>query len=329
LAFDSWADAIGYGTDEDGLPSLACLARHVRSAVIEGGCVARTRITNGLKEAYRPFNSDESGLRDRIEQALRVLVLVGDIDEFATATRRVYTTTQPRRVHWGGAQVAILGGVATATENAVVRHLPPDQASALPAATVSLLDELGLADWRVALVSLGGADAIDEDPTALFTYVSSLASSRERFALEPLGNIAVLAGRGDFFGRPEPNPSGRWTPVREDGVFPAVVRAAYQTRSIVLRISNRQATVWQPPSRDIWRWVVVGATLAQGDPVFRYDRDARQLTFLTPLPRQIHRAVQLTRIQHAPWTWQVDPEAVAFIQALFRSSAAGAIPKAS
>jgi hypothetical protein len=317
MPFEDWADVVGHVDDNGALP-LDTIVRHIRTAIIETGFVTRTRITSGLREAYRPFDIDTQALRDRVEEALRLLLATGDIDEFATAAGRAYTITPPRRVGWGGAQVAILGGVALDAESGIVRRLPPDRASSLPAVEISLADELGRPDWRAALVRLGGADAVNGDPATLFAYASSLAAGGERFALEPIETIAVLTGRGDFFGRPEPTPSGRWARVNGEGVFPAVVRTGYQARNVLLSISDGQATLWQPPNRDIWRWIVIGATLAQGDAVVRYDAAVSHCTFLTPPPRQLDRAVRLTGTQKGPWTWQVDPEAFAVTATLFR-----------
>lgn len=313
---ESWAAAIGYVADENGAPSLDTTVRHIRAAIVESGFVTRSRLTSGLQEAYRPFDINRVAMRERVEEALRLLLLLGDIDQFATAGGRAYTTTPPRRIGWGGARVAILGGVALETNSGTVRRVTLDEASALPAAEVSLADELGRPDWRTALVGLGGADAVDSDPSALFAYASSLAEGGERFALEPVEAIAVLAGHGDFFGRAEPMPSGRWVRVAGDGIFPAIVRTGYQARHVVLHVANGGATLWQPPSRDIWQWIVIGATLAQGDAVLRHDPAVGQLTFLTPPPRQLERAVRLTGVQKAPWTWQVDADPFAVIEAL-------------
>jgi hypothetical protein len=325
---ESWADAIGYVADENRVPSLDTIVRHIRAAIVESGFVTRSRLTSGLKEAYRPFDIDTLAVRDQVEEALRLLLLTGDIDQFATAAGRAYTTTPPRCVGWGGSLVAILGGVTLETNDDTVRRLTPEEASSLPAAEVSLADELGRPDWRTALVALGGADAAEGDPSALFAYASSLAMGGERFALEPAETIAVLAERGDFFGKAEPMPSGRWVRPTRYGIFPAIVRTGYQARNVVLHIANGQATLWQPPSRDIWRWIVIGATRAQGDAALRYDPTMGQLTFLTPPPRQLERAVWLTGVQKAPWTWQVDAAPFAVIEALLhpRSGVGGAIP---
>jgi hypothetical protein len=325
---ERWADAIGYVADENCAPSLHTIVRHIRAAIIESGFITRSRLTSGLKEAYQPFDINTLALRDQIEEALRLLLLTGDIDLFATAAGRAYTATPPRRVGWGDELVAIIGGVTLETDDGIVRHLTPDAASSLPAADISLADELGRPDWRTALVGLGGADALDGDPSALFAYASSLAAGGERFALEPAETIAVLAERGNFFGRAEPTPSGRWTRVASDGIFPAIVRTGYQARNVVLCVVEGQATLWQPPSRDIWQWIVIGATLTQGDGVLRYDPATEQLTFLTPPPRQLERAARLSGVQKAPWNWQVDAAAFAVIEALIRprSGGGGATP---
>lgn len=327
---ETWATAIGYVADANGMPSIDTVVRHIRAAIVESGYVTRSRLTSGLKEAYRPFAIDGKTLSILIEDALRLLLLTGDIDQFSTAAGRGYTTTPPRRVGWSGAQVAILGGVALETKIGSVRRLTPAEAAALPAAEVSLADELRRPDWRTALVSLGGADAVDGDPSALFAYVSALAASGERYALETIEAIAVLAGRGDFFGKDEPILSGRWSRVAGDGVFPAIIRSGYQARNVVVHVASGEATLWQPPDRDIWHWIVIGSTLAQGDPVLRYNPATEQLTFLTPLPRQLERAVRLTGVQQAPWSWQVGAAAFSVIDGFTRprSGAGAAIPKA-
>ncbi|MEA2906277.1 MAG: hypothetical protein QOI12_3664 [Alphaproteobacteria bacterium] len=325
-----WADAINYVSDESGAPSLETIVRHIRVAIVENGFIPRSRLTSGLKEAYRPFGINATTMRDQIEEALRLLLLAGDIDQFATAAGRAYTATYPRRVGWGGALVAVLGGVAFESENGTVRRVPPNDVSAPLTPEVSLADELGRPDWRTALVSLGGTDVVDGDPSTLFSYASSLAVSGERFALEPVEEIALLSKHGDFFGKAEPTPSGRWTRVAGLGIFPAIVRTGYQSRNVVLHVTSDQATLWQPPARDIWQWIVIGATLAQGDSVLRYDAAIGQLTFLTPPPRQLERAVRLTGMQKAAWTWQVEPNAFAVIEALIhsRSGACTATPTA-
>jgi hypothetical protein len=74
-------------------------------------------------------------------------------------------------------------------------------------------------------------------------------------------------------------------------------------------ISGKSATLWQPPSLDIWRWIVVGATLALGDPVLRYDQTMGTLDFLTPPPRQAERIALLTGTNTGPWSWRIDDKA--------------------
>jgi hypothetical protein len=67
-------------------------------------------------------------------------------------------------------------------------------------------------------------------------------------------------------------------------------------------------TLWQPASRDLWRWIVVGATVAAGDPAISYDLTTQRLDFLTPPPRQIERAALLTSTRIGPWSWKVDAQ---------------------
>jgi hypothetical protein len=80
-----------------------------------------------------------------------------------------------------------------------------------------------------------------------------------------------------------------------------------------MHVAGKETTLWHPPWRDIWCWIVVGHTLAQGDRVLRYDREHNILNFLTPPPRQAERAALITGVQMAAWSWKVDPIAYAVI----------------
>ncbi|ESY18279.1 MULTISPECIES: hypothetical protein [unclassified Mesorhizobium] len=314
--FKDWASAIGMETDDKGLPSLGTVIGHIRGAVVETGFVSRGRITNGLKEAYRPFAIDETALRSVVDEALRILLLSGDVDEFTTGAGRGYATTPPRRVHWGSDQVALLGGAVGADSHASVRRSPASNADE---ATISsaLVDELGRPEWRSALVEIGAADASEEGASALFAFAQTLAASGERCSLDEPQTVAVLGGRGRYFGQGDSAPlSGRWQRVAGDGCFPAVITSGYVRRQVVLSVLGGMATLWEPQSRDLWNWVAVGATLAAGDPALSFDPSTGRLDFLTPPPRQIERAALLTGTQLGSWSWEIDANSYAVIAGL-------------
>lgn len=315
-AMETWADVIAFKRGEDSRPSLSTVLNHVRGAIIEAGFVSRGRITSGLKEAYRPFAIDDAALRDVVEEALRLLLLSGDIDQFTTSAGRGYAATRPRRIAWGGDKTALLGAVSDGISDSIVRHVPSSDTLGDAVASLDLVDELGRPEWRSILVELGGADAPAGNAAALFVHAQSRAASGERFSLDEPDKVAVVSGRAEFFGKAENVPSGRWQRVAGDGCFPATIRAGYTTRNVVLHISGKEATLWQPPTRDIWRWIVVGQTLAQGDTVLRYDRASSTLEFLTPPPRQAERAALIVGAQSSAWSWVVDEQAHAAIAAL-------------
>lgn len=307
-ASDPWAEAIAFERDADGKPRPASVVHHIRGAVLEAGLVSRGRLTRGLKEAYAPFELEDPIVADKIEEALTLLCLSGDIDEFSTSAGRVYAPTPPRRVDWGGSEVAVLGATANGSSPSIVRRVTTaDTDEGL--ININLDDELGRPDWRSMLVELGSADAPESNATALFELARVLATSGERYSLDEPQRVAVLSGRGTFFGKAEETLSGRWKRIDGDGCFPAAIRSGFTTRFAVLNVSGQEATLWQPPSLDVWRWVVVGATLAQGDPVFRYNTMTCVLDFLTPPPRQAERLALLTGWQTGPWSWQIDDSA--------------------
>ncbi|TPK87369.1 hypothetical protein [Mesorhizobium sp. B2-4-17] len=315
-ALDAWAEAIEFKRDEDGRPSLDTVLNHIRGAIIEAGFVSRGRITSGLKESYRPFAVDDTVLREITEEALRILLLSGDIDQFTTSLGRGYAATPPRRIGWRGDKTALLGAVSDGRLKTIVRQIPVSEALSDAVASVDLADELGWAEWRSILLELGGADSPSGNATGLFAHARSCAIGGDRFSLDEPDKIAVVSGRGEFFGKAEDAPSGRWQRVTGDGCFPAAVRAGYAMRGVLLHISGTEATAWQPPTWDIWRWLVVGHTLEQGDPVLRYDRVSSTLDFLTPPPRQAERAALITGAQRSAWSWTVDEDAYAVIAGL-------------
>jgi hypothetical protein len=314
-AFAAWGEAIGFARDETGKPDLATVLSHVRLAIVEAGFVSRGRITSGLKEAYRPFAIDNGGMKEVTDEVLRLLRLSGDVDEFRTAAGRGYAATPPRRVAWGGDDVALLGAVTSGPADGIVRRVSAARRDhAIP--TVTLPDELGRPDWRSALVELGAADAPFETAAALFAVARTLAASGERYSLEEPQAVAVVSGRGEFFGRADNATSGRWKRVAGDGCFPAAIQSGFMTRNVVLNISGGEATLWQPPNLDLWRWIVVGATLGGGDPVLRYDPERATLDFLTPPPRQAERAALLAGTQIGPWSWTIDSNAYSVLAEL-------------
>ncbi len=308
----TWSDEIKLVLDAEGRPEIYCVAEHIRGAVIEAGFSSRSRITSGLKEAYRPFGIAEKTLADVVDEALRLLVLSGDMDEFSTAGGRGYVSTPPRAVTLAGRFVALLGGVQTEGRPALVRQAA-EGVSEDAAASIDLIEELGRPQWRSLLVELGGADAPGETPAILYNFVVAMASGGERYSLDEPQSVAVLSGRGAFFGAPDIPPTGRWSKVASDGCYPAAIKSGYVIKHVVLNVSGNRTTLWQPPTHDAWRWIVVGATLATGDPVLRYDAGAAKLDFLVPPPRQAERAALLSGLRVGPWSWVVDPTAFGVI----------------
>lgn len=316
-AREAWARAIAFSAADDGGPALETVVTHIRDAVFEAGFVSRGRITSGLKEAYRPLGLDETLIRERIEAALDVLLLSGDLDEYTTSAGRGYAGTPPRLVSWGGETAVVLGSCNSGT--GIVRRRPSDSPGNEGAAEITLVEELGRPEWRNALLELGGADAPDGDARSLYAFSQAMAASGERYSLDEPTAVAVVSGRAEFFGRADPSPSGRWRRVEVDGFFPAAVRTGYSYKNVVLHVAGKDTTIWQPPSRDIWRWIVVGQTLELGDAVLRYDPTSQTLDFLTPPPRQAERAALITGIQQGAWSWQLGPSAYAVIAALMGS----------
>lgn len=310
---DAWSKAIGYTADDTHSQLLPSIVGHIRSAIFEAGFVSRGRITSGLKEAYRPLHLDEAVIREKTDAAINFMLLSGDLEEYATSAGRGYAVTPPRLITWAGDRVTLLGSssLGTGTIRQFSAKTPPDDG-----VTIALDDELGRPEWRNALVELGGADAPGSDARALFAFSQALAASGERYSLDEPNAVAVVSGRSEFFGRSEPTPSGRWSRVEADGFYPAAIRTGYTIKNVVLSVAGKQTTLWQPPSRDIWRWIVVGQTLAQGDPVLRYNLASGVLDFLTPPPRQAERAALITGEQLKPWSWRLDASAFAVISAL-------------
>lgn len=312
---ESWTEAIEAELDDNGQLTLGTVIEHIRGAVIEAGFVSQGRITRGLKEAYQPLGIDEDALGKSIKSAIRILLLSGDLDEFATNAGRGYAPTPPRRVVWNGGHSSLLGRSLRGSPRSFVRRIASDEASD-DAVTISLSEELGRPEWRSALVDLHAADVLNDDVSALFDVAASLATSGECYSLDEPDAVAVLSGQGKFFGQPEPTPSGRWQRQAGDGCFPAVIKTGYSSRNVVLSVEGGLATLWQPASLDLWRWVVVGATIARGDPVINYNANSQRLDFLTPPPQQLERTALLTGSQIGPWSWTVDAQAHEIIVAI-------------
>ena len=313
---DAWSEAIGYTVDDADSQLLPMIVEHIRSAIFEAGFVSRGRITSGLREAYRPFNLDETVIREKTDAAIELMLLSGDLEEYATSAGRGYAGTPPRLINWAGDRVTLLGasGLGTGAVRQFSTETAPDDG-----VTIALSHELGRPEWRNALVELGGVDAPDSDARALFALSQALAASGDRYSLDEPNAVAVVSGRSDFFGRPEPAPSGRWSRVEADGIYPAAIRTGYTLKNVILHVAGKQTTLWQPPSRDIWRWIVIGHTLSQGDPLLRYDRASGVLDFLTPPPRQVKRAALISGEQVKPWSWRLDTNAFAVIATLMGS----------
>lgn len=306
-----WAEALHLHAEDGTL--LASVLRHIRDAIREGGYLSRGRITGGIKEAYRPIGVADDALRTAIDEAIDLLTHTGDIGELPTKAGRGYASTPPRRLIWGGADNVVLGSVSLSSGDAVRRaSMEALSAEAIP---TPLLVELERPAWRTALVEIGGADDPDGSPVALSAYAQTLASSGTRYSLDEPSALAVLSGSGEFFGSPD-GPTGRWMRAENDGFYPAAISSGYTQRRVLLAIDNGTATLWEPPDRDIWHWIVVGFTLAAGQPVWRYDHATEILHFLTPPPRQVERAALLTGEQVRSWSWRIDPQAHAIIAGL-------------
>ncbi len=140
---DNWADAIAFRREDDGRPALVSVANHVRHAITEAGFVRHGRITAGLREAYGPFMVDDTPLSEIIDEALGLLLLIGDIGMFTTSAGRGYAATPPRRIAWGGDRTTVLGAVPIGPSSSLVRQVSPLETISAELAAVSLTDELG------------------------------------------------------------------------------------------------------------------------------------------------------------------------------------------
>lgn len=306
-----WAETLEYSGEAEQLRGN--VLRHIRDAVREAGYVSRGRITSGCKEAYRPLAVEDEALRTAIDEAIGLLMRSGDIDELVTGAGRGYASTPPRRIIWGGVDDTILGSAPVSSDE-TVRHLG-DSAALADYIAIPLLRELGRPAWRDALVELGGSDEPTANARALSDYAHALTSSGERFALDEPKKVAVLSGSGDYYGFSH-DISGRWAHASDEGIYPAIIESGFTPRRVLLAIQDGAATLWEPPSRDVWHWIVVGFTLGQGAPVWKYHAPSETFEFLTPPPHQVERAAMLTGVQLSPWSWRIDAKAHDIIAAL-------------
>ncbi len=297
-----WPEAIGFEADEDGQPTLATIVQHLRTAVTEAGFVTRGRITSGLKESYRPMRVDETLLGQRRDEALDLLTKTGDLIQLTTATGRAFAPSQARRVRLSDDRHVLLGAAEYSEFTGPVRQGPASATGADAIPLVSLEAEIGLADWRLFLVELGGADEPSGNAMDFSNFAASLARSGQPVRLDD-SDIAVLSGRGDFFGGFDKPISGRWQNPGISGCFPAAIRKPYGSTLVIVSADGSEGSFWQPPSRDVWRWATIGFTLSLGDPIYRFDRNTGVVKFMVPLPLQLERLMLLTSPQESTWSW--------------------------
>lgn len=297
-----WAKAIGFEAGEDDQPNDATLIEHIRNAVIEAGLVARGRITSGLREAYRPLQIDENILALKMDRALDTLTKSGDLLELTTATGRAYMASQARLVQIDEHRNVLLGSAQSEAFSGVVRAGSRSALSPEPMPITTLEAEIGVPDWRLALVELGGFDDRHGDAGSLYKFAKALASSGQHFRLDD-ADIAILSGQGDFFGSFNKPVTGRWQNVGAVGCFPAVLRKQYTAEFIIVNSDEADASFWKPETIDLWRWVTIGFTLSLGQPIFRFDKDTGLVGFLVPLPRQLQRLMLLAAEPKGAWNW--------------------------
>jgi hypothetical protein len=68
---------------------------------------------------------------------------------------------------------------------------------------------------------------------------------------------------------------------------------------------NEGVTAWETRDWDLWRWAVVGQTLAASDPVARWIEEDSHFVALTPPPQQLSRLLTLAGTIERPWRWLV------------------------
>ncbi len=313
---EAWANAIGADLDDDGLPSLSTIAFHIRQALAAAGFLPRAVIRRGLLESYAPFLEQDQVIVDKIDEVLRRMILLGDCATLVTGTRDAYVATPARLVEVETGRFVLLGRAQSDRENGKdflrkFSHLPAD----LGVPKMTLLDEIGVSDWRLALLQIGGRDDPTGGAMALFAHVVGMAARGERLTDIAGGNVRVLAGRGTFFGNPQAaKVEGRWQEPDQAGTFCAVRKTAIGWKRCVVNFGGKEGRVWDTPELDLWRWAVVGQTASQGDRVFELREDVIQ--FCLPPPLQILRIMELTADGVGPWRWKVSPSIIKFVEGL-------------
>lgn len=308
-----WADAIGVTLDEAGAPLQSDIATQIRSAILATGTLRRGQITRGLNEAYAPFNLTESVIRSSIDQVLDDLVLIGDLTELKTASGAAFILTPPRLVVIDEERAALLG--ASAHEGgggSIARQLAPDDwPSGEATLRTYLRDELGLPDWRVGLVKAGGLDAPLGTAETLFAHLVRLSAGGERLEILTPDKVRVLAGSQSYFGRYDaPQLEGRWHAATADGDFCAARHVGHGWRQCMLSVRAGRASIWEGDDPDLWRWAVVGQTLASGASLYRYDPEAGEFAMHVPPPRQVRRLLALGAMSVGPWRWRAGQSVV-------------------
>lgn len=305
----AWAEAIGADLNDDGVPSRASIASHIRAALASEGHLSSHRIVRGLKEAYAPFGADDKQVHEAIHAVLDALVDIGDLTRFAASAGAAYVATPERLVALGGDSLAVLGAspLAISVGESLVRRLSKtENSTSVP--VLALVDEIGFADWRLHLVSAGGTDAPSADPSALFFYLAGLAASGER--LERLGSadLRVIAGSGEFFGNGRAIAlEGRWKEWRSGGSACALRKRAYGWQPCVVAETAQGPRIYDVADHDCWKWAVVGQIRSKGEAVAK--RTGEVFQCLTPPPRQVRRLLTLVGEPDGPWRWRVASDA--------------------
>jgi len=319
----AWAQAIDADLDDAGVPTLATIVGHIRSAAAIESYLLRSRITRALKESYAPFQCDETQLRLAIHQACDFLVRIGDLTAFHSDGGLGYVATPERLVALDDSQVVVLGMAvgSDAPTAGLVRRLPMDAAlAAITAPLISLAEEVGPPEWRLHIVDLGGLDDRAGGPGALFNRLCGLAVGGERLDRTEADSLRVLSKRGPYFGKVQAGASdGRWAVLDREGVFCAQRRRPFGWQNCVVSASPRGITAVDVISLDRWRWAVAGQTLLAGDPIF--ESDEGHLQAFTPPPFQLRRLFDLAGDNIGSWKWTVSKAAVDLaLQMLGRSS---------
>jgi hypothetical protein len=312
MTASAWARAIDADLDEAGIPTLATIVGHVRSAAATESYLLRSRVTRALRESYAPFRCDEVRLRAAIHQACDFMVRIGDLTAFQSDGGQGYVATPERLVAIDDGTVAILGMApgSDASTDGLVRRLPSATAlGAVTAPLISLSEELGPPDWRLHLVDLGGHDDRTGGADVLFTRLAGIAAGGERLDRVEPEALRVLSKRGTYFGKAQTTGSdGRWTAMTGQGVFCAQRKRNYGWQSCVVSVTQRGTTAVDVTDLDRWRWAVVGQTVLAGDPIFAWTEG--QLQCFTPPPFQLQRLFDLAGENIGPWKWTVGKPAI-------------------